>query len=184
MRGAIILLASVATLAAVFWAVHLHRNIQSTRQDLRADDASLLSWPWPSQASADNRATASSVRVLTYHNDAARTGGNLNEKILTPSNVNFNSFGKLAFLYVDGLVDAEPLYVSNLTVAGSPHNVVFVVTEHDSAYAFDADTYAELWHVTVLGSNEAPSDDRGCRQVSPEIGITSTPVIALNNRAA
>jgi hypothetical protein len=120
--------------------------------------------------------------VLTYHNDAARTGRNLNEKILTPSNVNFNSFGKLAFLNVDGLVDAEPLYVSNLTVAGSPHNVVFVVTEHDSAYAFDADTCAELWHVTVLGSNEVPSDDRGCGQVSPEIGITSTPVIVLNNR--
>jgi outer membrane protein assembly factor BamB len=120
--------------------------------------------------------------VLTYHNDAARTGRNLNEKILTTSNVNFNSFGKLAFLNVDGLVDAEPLYVSNLTVAGNPHNVVFVVTEHDSAYAFDAETYAELWHVTVLGSNEVPSDDRGCGQVSPEIGITSTPVIALNNR--
>jgi hypothetical protein len=181
-RGAIILLASVATLAAVFWAINLHRNFKSTRQDLTANDASLFSWPWPSQASADNRATASSVRVLTYHNDAARTGRNLNEKILTPSNVNFNSFGKLAFLNVDGLVDAEPLYVSNLTVAGSPHNVVFVVTEHDSAYAFDADTYAELWHVTVLGSNEVPSDDRGCGQVSPEIGITSTPVIVLNNR--
>lgn len=181
-RGAIILLTSVATLAAVFWAINLHRIFQSTRQNLTANDASLFSWPWPSQASADNRATASSVRVLTYHNDAARTGGNLNEKILTPSNVNFNSFGKLAFLNVDGLVDAEPLYVSNLTVAGNPHNVVFVVTEHDSAYAFDAETYAELWHVTVLGSNEVPSDDRGCGQVSPEIGITSTPVIALNNR--
>ena len=182
MRGAVILLISAATLAAVFWAINLHRNSQSTRQNLTANDASLFSWPWPSQASADNRATASSVRVLTYHNDAARTGRNLNEKILTPSNVNFNSFGKLAFLNVDGLVDAEPLYVSNLTVAGNPHNVVFVVTEHDSAYAFDADTYAELWHVTVLGSNEVPSDDRGCGQVSPEIGITSTPVIALNNR--
>ena len=182
MRRAVILLTSVATLAAVFWAINLRRNFQSTRQNLTANDASLFSWPWPSQASADYQATASSVRVLTYHNDAARTGRNLNEKILTPSNVNFSSFGKLAFLNVDGLVDAEPLYVSNLTVAGNPHNVVFVVTEHDSAYAFDADTYAELWHVTVLGSNEVPSDDRGCGQVSPEIGITSTPVIALNNR--
>ena len=56
------------------------------------------------------------------------------------------------------------------------------MTEHDSAYAFDADTLAQLWHVTVLGANEVPSDDRGCGQVSPEIGITSTPVIAFNNR--
>jgi len=181
-RGVIILLTSAATLAAVFGAISLHKNFQSTRQNLTANDASLFSWPGLSQASADNRAIASSVRVLTYHNDAARTGQNLEEKILTPSNVNFNDFGKVAFLNVDGLVDAEPLYVSNMAVAGNPHNVVFVVTEHDSVYAFDADTYAELWHVTALGSNEVPSDERGCGQVSPEIGITSTPVIALNNR--
>jgi hypothetical protein len=80
---------------------------------------------------------------------------------------------------VDGLVDAEPLYVSNLTIAGSSHNVAFVATEHDSVYAFDADTFAQLWKVTVLGSGETSSDDRGCGQVEPEIGITSTPVIDL-----
>ncbi|MGH9712557.1 MAG: immunoglobulin domain-containing protein [Candidatus Acidiferrales bacterium] len=120
------------------------------------------------------------VKVLTYHNDIERTGQNLNETILTPSNVNSTSFGKVGFLSVDGLVDAEPLYVPNLMVAGSPHNVVFVVTEHDSAYAFDADTFAQLWKVSVLGVNETTSDTRGCGQVSPEIGITSTPVIDLN----
>ena len=120
------------------------------------------------------------TNVLTYHNDNTRTGQNLNETLLTLSNVNSTNFGKLGFLSVDGKVDAQPLYVSNLTVAGSPHNVVFIVTEHDSVYAFDADTLAQLWKVTVLGSGETTSDDHGCGQVTPEIGITSTPVIDLS----
>lgn len=118
-----------------------------------------------------------SVNVLTYHNDVARTGQNLNETILTPSNVHSTTFGKLGFLSVQGLVDAEPLYASNLTIGGAKHNVVFVVTEHDMAYAFDADTFAQLWTVSLLGSNETTSDARNCGQVTPEIGITSTPVI-------
>src|SRR6266571_5172345 len=80
------------------------------------------------------------TNVLTYHNDNARSGQNLNE--------------------------------TNLTVAGSQHNVVFVVTEHDSVYAFDADTLAQLWKVTVLSSGETTSDDHKCGQVTPEIGIT------------
>src|SRR6266478_3877305 len=124
--------------------------------------------------------TGAQTNVLTYHNDNARTGQNLNETLLTPNNVNSTNFGKLGFLSVDGLVDAQPLYVSKLTVAGSQHNVVFVVTEHDSVYAFDADTLAQLWKVTVLASGESTSDDRGCSQVTPEIGITSTPVIDLS----
>ena len=181
-RSTVILISSIAALLIIYFGIRVRGNIRGPARVPRANDASVLSWPWPDQASADSQITASNVRVLTYHNDAARTGQNLEEKILTPNNVNFKGFGKLAFLNVDGLVDAEPLYVSNLAVAGNPHNVVFVVTEHDSAYAFDADTYAELWHVTVLGSNEVSSDERGCGQVAPEIGITSTPVIALNNR--
>ncbi len=124
--------------------------------------------------------TAAQTNVLTYHNDSARTGQNLNETLLTLSNVNSTNFGKLGSLSVDGRVDAQPLYVANLTVAGSLHNVVFIVTEHDSVYAFDADTFAQLWKVTVLGSGETASDNRGCDQVSPEIGITSTPVIDLS----
>lgn len=124
-----------------------------------------------------NSIQPSTAYVLTFHNDVGRTGQNLNEIILTPASLNSSNFGKVGFLQTDGLVDAEPLYVSNLTVSGAPHNVVFVVTEHDSAYAFDADTFAELWKVSVLGANESTSDDRGCGQVSPEIGITSTPVI-------
>src|SRR5580658_10128263 len=127
-----------------------------------------------------NGVQTSSVNVLTYHNDIARTGQNLSETTLTPANLNSTNFGKVGNLSVDAAVDAEPLYVSNLTVAGSSHNVVFVVTENDSAYAFDADTFAQLWHVSVLGANETASDNRGCGQVSPIIGITSTPVIALS----
>jgi len=119
----------------------------------------------------------STVSVLTYHNDNARTGQNLNETILTPANVNPSSFGKVGFLSVTGLVDAEPLYVPNLTVNGASHNVVFVATEHDLVYAFDADTFTQLWQVSLVGANETTSDDRGCGQVSPEIGVTSTPVI-------
>ena len=122
----------------------------------------------------------SNVNVLTYHNDLARSGQNLNETILTPANLNSSSFGKIGFLSVDGLVDAEPLYASGLTVSGATHNVVFVVTENDSAYAFDADTFTQLWKVSVLGANETASDNRGCGQVTPEIGITSTPVIDLS----
>jgi Ig-like domain-containing protein len=127
-----------------------------------------------------NPAPAGNARVLTYHNDIERTGQNLTETVLTPTNVNSTTFGKVGTLPVDGLVDAEPLYVSNLMIAGASHNVVFVVTEHDSAYAFDADTFAQLWKVSVLGVSETASDPRGCGQVSPEIGITSTPVIDLN----
>jgi len=124
-----------------------------------------------------NPVQASTANVLTFHNDVARTGQNLKETILTPAGLSSSNFGKVGFLQTDGLVDAEPLYVSNLTVSGAQHNVVFAVTEHDSAYAFDADTFAQLWKVSVLGANETSSDNRGCGQVTPEIGVTSTPVI-------
>ena len=115
--------------------------------------------------------------VTTYHNDVARTGQNLTETVLTQANVNSQTFGLLRNLMVDGKVDAEPLYLSQLTVAGSAHNVVFVATEHDSVYAFDSDTGAQLWKVSLLQSGETTSDDRSCGQVVPEIGITATPVI-------
>src|SRR5579864_2153951 len=115
--------------------------------------------------------------VTTYHNDIARTGQNTSETKLTQANVNSTTFGLLRNLAVDGRVDAEPLYLSQLSVAGGAHNVVFIMTEHGSAYAFDSDTGAQLWKVSLLGSGETSSDDRGCSQVSPEIGITSTPVM-------
>jgi hypothetical protein len=115
--------------------------------------------------------------VTTYHNDIGRTGQNTTETKLTQANVNSTTFGLLRNLAVDGRVDAEPLYLSQLSISGGVHNVVFIETEHDSAYAFDADTGAQLWKVSLLGSGETSSDDRSCGQVSPEIGITSTPVI-------
>jgi hypothetical protein len=116
--------------------------------------------------------------VLTYHNNNARTGLNSSETTLTPGNVNSASFGKLFTLSVDGLVDAEPLYLSAVPVQGTTHNVLIVATEHASVYAFDADTGSLLWQITTLKSGENTSDDRGCGQVTPEIGITSTPVIS------
>jgi len=116
--------------------------------------------------------------VLTYHNDIARTGQNLTETTLTTSNVNSAKFGKIGFYPVDGLVDAEPLYASNISVQTSgSHNLLIVATEHGSVYAFDADTGSKIWQITTLKAGETTSDDRGCSQVTPEIGVTATPVI-------
>ena len=124
---------------------------------------------------------ASATDVVTYHNDIARTGQNLSETILTTANVNSITFGKLRSLSVDGKVDAQPLYLSNLTnIAGGTHNVLYVATEHGSVYAFDADDGTQLWKISTLGSGEVTSDARGCDQVVPEIGVTATPVIDRN----
>jgi len=128
-----------------------------------------------------NAAVAGSgVDVVTYHDDIARTGLNANETVLTPGNVNASKFGLLLILAVDGKVDGQPLYLSNLTAGGQQRNVVYAVTEHDSVYAFDADSGAQLWRASILGTNESTSGDHGCSQISPEIGITSTPVIDRN----
>ncbi|HKN17024.1 MAG TPA: hypothetical protein VJX47_08780, partial [Candidatus Sulfotelmatobacter sp.] len=111
-------------------------------------------------------------------NNNARTGLNAAETTLTLSNVNSASFGKLFEVTVDGLVDGEPLYLSAVPIPGSgTHNLLIVVTENDSVYAFDADTGGGIWNISTLGAGEMPSDDRGCSQVTPQIGITSTPVI-------
>jgi outer membrane protein assembly factor BamB len=116
--------------------------------------------------------------VVTYHNDIFRSGQNLAETILTPSNVKSATFGKLFTLPVDNVIDAEPLYLSGVAIPGKgTHNVVYVVTENDSVYAFDADQGSLLWHVSVLGAGETPSDTHGCGQISPIIGITATPAI-------
>jgi len=120
---------------------------------------------------------APSTDVLTYHNDLARTGQYLAETTLTPSNVNTAQFGKVAFLAADGKVDAQPLYVSNVSMNGATHNIVYVATEHASLYAYDADSNAKLWQRSLLSNGETPSDNRNCSQITPEIGITSTPVI-------
>ncbi|MGH9397824.1 MAG: PQQ-binding-like beta-propeller repeat protein [Terriglobia bacterium] len=122
--------------------------------------------------------SAIAQNVLTYHNDNARTGQYLHETTLTTSNVNKSTFGKLFVISVDGKVDAEPLYVEHLSIPHhGDHNVLFVATENDTLYAFDADSGAALWHVRLLKPGETPSDRRRCSQVIPIIGITSTPVI-------
>jgi hypothetical protein len=121
----------------------------------------------------------SQENVLSYHYNNARTGQNPAETTLTPANVNPTSFGKLFTIPVDGLVDAQPLYLSAVPIpGGTTHNLLIVATEHDSVYAFDADTGSLIWHIAALKSGETPSDDRGCAQVTPEIGITATPAIA------
>lgn len=120
---------------------------------------------------------AFSQDVRTYHYNNAHSGLNSSETILTLSNVNSTKFGKLFTLTVDGKVDAQTLYLSGLTIGGVTHNVLIVATENDSVYAFDADLGTLLWRMSTLGSGETPSDDRGCSQINPTIGITATPVI-------
>ena len=116
--------------------------------------------------------------VVTYHNDVARTGQNLNEFLLSPASVTSTTFGKTGFFTTDGKVDAQPLYLSGVAIPGlGARDVVYAATEHDSVYAIDAATGSTLWQVSLLGAGETPSDTRGCSQVTPEIGITSTPVI-------
>jgi len=125
-----------------------------------------------------NPAATGATDVLTYHNDIARTGQNLTETTLTTSNVNSAKFGKIGFFSVDGLVDGEPLYASQVAIPNmGTHNLLIAVTEHGTVYAFDADSGTKIWSKSMVQSGESTSDPRGCNQVDPEIGITSTPVI-------
>jgi hypothetical protein len=130
----------------------------------------------------------SQVSVTTYHNNPARSGENLHETILTPFNVTATQFGKIFSHLLDGQVYAQPLYLPSLLIPGKGvHNVVFVATAHDTMYAFDADSAAgtnaaPLWQVNLAnaGEGERPAnvtDVLGCDSITPEIGITGTPVI-------
>lgn len=140
----------------------------------------LCSWAWVAPAL---RPPASSLRVITWHNDNAHTGQYLRETLLTPLNVNANSFGKLGAFAVDGQIYAQPLYWPGLFI---PHvgtrNVVFVATENDSVYAFDADSPGSqpLWQVNSTSPPNVvpvPCVDIGVCHVFPMVGITGTPVI-------
>ncbi|HEX4389871.1 MAG TPA: immunoglobulin domain-containing protein [Steroidobacteraceae bacterium] len=121
--------------------------------------------------------SAQGTDIVTFKYNAARTGLNANETRLTTTNVNPNTFGLKHFLSTDGKVDGQPLYLSALNVGGATHNVVFATTENDSVYAFDADSGTQLWKASLVPSGETPSDTRSCDEVTPMIGITSTPVI-------
>ena len=121
------------------------------------------------------------LSVATWHNDNARTGWNPRESILTPANVNAAQFGKRFSYPVDGVVFAQPLYLQNVDLPGrGALNVVFVATEHDTVYAFDADGKVRepLWKISFLnaGATPVPQADVGST-IFPEIGITSTPVL-------
>jgi hypothetical protein len=121
--------------------------------------------------------------TFTYHNDNLRTGQNNNETVLTPANVNQSQFGKLFSSPIDGIAFASPLYVPGVSLPGQgSHNVVYVATEHDSVYAFDADGLSNnpLWQISFLGNGVTtiPCVDTGeCGDIPVEIGITGTPVI-------
>src|SRR4051794_31066474 len=133
-----------------------------------------------------------SVNVTTWHNDLTRQGLNNNETILTPTNVNSGSFGKLFSYAVTGQVYAEPLYASNLNMGGlGTHNVVFVATENNDVYAFDAVNNGagggQLWHVNLGLAAHTPNAFFGniggpstYQDIAPQVGITSTPVIDLS----
>jgi hypothetical protein len=127
------------------------------------------------------------VSVLTYHNDLSRSGDNLNETQLTPANVNPSSFGQLFSYPVDGQIYGQPLIVPGVSIPGQGvHDVVIVTTEHDSVYAFDANSNAgpnaaPLWHDSFIdpanGITTVPSFETGSADITPEIGITATPAI-------
>jgi len=129
-------------------------------------------------------AAPANTAVTTFKNDNERDGQFTNETILNQSNVNVTQFGKRVQYSVDGQVYAEPLFLPNLSINGGTHNVAFVATENDSVYAFDADAtsaIAPLWKVSLLPGGAtavpAPSAVGGCGDLTPQIGITGTPVI-------
>jgi Putative Ig domain len=142
--------------------------------------------------------------VYTYHNDLARDGANTQEYALTTSSVNTSTFGKLFSCTVDGAIYAQPLWVANLTVNGAQRNVIFVATEHESLYAFDADASpcVQLWHVSLIDGSHGGTTSNGTSTgtplessvpagpygtpylvgggnglLQPEVGVTGTPVI-------
>ncbi|MBZ5512719.1 MAG: pyrrolo-quinoline quinone [Acidobacteriia bacterium] len=137
-----------------------------------------------SQTASGTVWVSNSGPILTHKYNNYRAGQNTSETVLTPANVNPSTFGKLFSYPVDGYNYAEPLYVPNLNIAGGTHNVVFVATEHDSVYAFDADgkQSTPLWQVSFINPSAGilPFSSSATAYIGPEIGITSTPAIDLS----
>lgn len=178
------LLSAGAVLAVVAGFTQFYRSSNAAADDafLRAARASRLA------GGALPSVGEGHAAVVTYHNDNARTGQNVAETVLTPDNVNPAHFGKLYSFPVDGYIYAQPLYVPQVVIPGNGvHNVAIVATQHDSVYAFDADSpgSAPLWTVSFLnpeaGVTTLTPDDVNASDIVPEIGITSTPVIDVDN---
>ena len=117
------------------------------------------------------------VNVVTQHNDLGRTGQNLSETALTPSNVNVNQFGLLFKVAVDNQVYAQPLVVSNVSIGGGTHNVVYIGTTNNSVYALDADNGTQYWHVALGTPISNANYGTGCVDINGNAGIVGTPVI-------
>jgi hypothetical protein len=142
-----------------------------------------------SKSAAANIAVTDLAGVFTHHNNLARDGTNTQEYALTTSTVSKATFGKLFSCPVDGVTYTQPLWVPGVTISGAVHNVIFVATQHDSLYAFDADSNpcVQLWHVNLIasthggtaGETSVPTGSvgSGFQDIQPEIGVTSTPVI-------
>ena len=166
-----------------FNALHSTGSLPMRSRLLRAARRRRLFCPDAEQIEARRLLAASAADVLTYHNDNARTGQDLDETILNPSNVNSSDFGMKFTDAVDGAIYAQPLYMAGVTIPGQGvHNVVFVATEHDSVYAFDANKPGPpLWHDSFInpaqGVTTVPSTQPWQSDLSPEVGITGTPVI-------
>jgi hypothetical protein len=165
---------------AAYIRLGLQIRSNTVLSQVRFDDASFMRMP---AGGGYTYVGPSSPGIFTYHYDNLRSGVNTNETTLTPANVTQQTFGKIFTYPVDGWIDGEPLYVANVTVGGGVHNVVYVATEHDSVYAFDADGLqtSPLWQTTLLngsGVTTIPTGDLvmgGFKQ--PEFGVMATPVI-------
>jgi hypothetical protein len=187
--------------AGVSWSVSSGGTVSGqTTNTANFSAATVGSYTVTATSKADNTKSASATfavtnlaGVFTYHNDLARDGSNTSEYALTLSNVNSATFGKLFSCTADGAIYAQPLWVANLMINGAQHNVVFVATQHESLYAFDADASpcGQLWHINLIdsahggtpGETSVPSGVPGYLvggiygDITPEVGVTGTPVI-------
>jgi hypothetical protein len=116
----------------------------------------------------------------TWHYNSARTGLYSSESSLTPTSVTATKFGKKSSYATDAAVDAQPLFLSGLTIGAQAHNVLYTATENDTMYAWDADSGSQLWQKSAIGGGETESHNQGCSELPSTVGITATPVIDRN----
>jgi hypothetical protein len=143
----------------------------------------------PTVSASTELAVTDLAGVATWRNDTSRSGVNAQEYALTPQNVAASAFGKLFSCPVDGYIYGQPLWASNVVIGGATHNVVYVATDHDSVFAFDADGPGcqSVWptgSVSLLASGEMPATttDLNATSFGSTVGITGTPVIDLSSQ--